>query len=288
MATDELISPNLRRAAREYLVSWTLAQIGDLFTDNGFEAASDFTPPTSGERRSYVEQFYKNVDWADRDQCRRMLHVYEAVLDEAEQREVTDIYAANAEWTKKFKKILARDGFEVDDTGKLRPQWESLTSAPVSALPAESAIPTLLRRMWVNVDAEPDAAIGAAKEAIEATAKHVLLAVGEEVGKAEKMPNLIARAQTALAVHASSVAPTKDGADTIKKILASLSQAALGVNDLRSAYGTGHGRPNRSSGLTSRHAHLAVQCSDAWVRFMLETLTLRQSQAATGTSGELS
>jgi len=68
------------------------------------------------------------------------------------------------------------------------------------------------------------------------------------------------------------------GADTIKKILASLSEAALGVNDLRSAYGTGHGRPNRSSGLNSRHAHLAVQCSDAWVRCMLETLTLRKRQ----------
>lgn len=135
----------------------------------------------------------------------------------------------------------------------------------------------LLRRMWDNVDDNPDAAIGAAKEVIEATAKHILLQAGETLGDAEKMPGLIARAQDALGVHAKAVDTSKRGADSIRAILGSLSTVALGVNDLRRDYGSGHGRATKSRGLSGRHARLAAQAADAWVRFMLDTASVRSS-----------
>jgi hypothetical protein len=274
----------VRREAREHLVGWTLGQIGDLFHDHGFSADGNHDPQTSGARRSYVEQFYAAIDWCDREQIERMLGVFEAIIDDAEVRETNDAYAANAMWSEKFTRLLARDGFDRDDVGRLRPRWVSLSVQTLDALPAESAIPMLLRRMWDNIEDNPDAAIGAAKEAVEATAKHILIESGETVGNAEKMPSLIARAQDVLGVHAKTVDSSKRSSDAIRAILGSLSTVALGVNDLRRDYGSGHGRPTRSSGLSSRHARLAAQTADAWVRFMLDTAAVRQLDDVSGAS----
>jgi hypothetical protein len=188
-----------------------------------------------------------------------MLSVYEILIDDAEAREVNDHYSARAMWSSKFVRLLARDGFDRDDVGRLRPRWASLSAQAIEALPAESGIPMLLRRMWDNIDEDPDAAIGAAKEAIEATAKHILAGAGESVGNAERMPSLIARSHDVLGVHARAVDGSKRASDSIKAILGSLSTVALGVNELRRDYGTGHGRPTRAAGLNSRHARLAAQ-----------------------------
>jgi hypothetical protein len=284
MSRTSLVSVNVRREAREYLVAWTLREIGDLFHDHGFSADMTHDPQTSGERRTYVEQFYSVVDWSDRDQVERMLPVFEALLDDADSHEMTDANAASVMWSAKFARLLSRDGFDRDDIGRLRPRWVSLSAQAIDALPAESAIPMLLRRMWDNVEDNPDAAIGAAKEAIEATAKHILTAAGESIGEVEKMPGLIARSQETLGVHAKVVDSSKRASDSIKAILGSLSKVALGVNELRCDYGTGHGRPRRATGLNSRHARLAAQSADAWVRFMLDTAQARADELASQAS----
>lgn len=268
MTQRPLISPNVRREAREAMVGWTLAEIGDVFHDHGFSADLEHDPGTGGQRRTYVEQFYVKIDWFDRAEMEQVLGVYESVLD-----------SGPAEWGEKFMGMLARDGVRRDGTGRLRPRWAS-TGGLIDALPAESAIPILLGRMWDSIEDDPDAAIGAAKEVIEATAKHLLVSAGESLASAEKMPALIARSQKLLDVHPTSVAPTKDGADTIKEILGALSKSALGVNALRRDYGTGHGRPTRHSGLNARHARLAAQAADAWVRFMLDTSVARSKAEA--------
>lgn len=195
MGDSHLVSANVRREAREYLVGWTLREIGDVFHDHGFSADASYEPSTGGERRTYVEQFYVTVDWSDREQVERMLSVFEAIVDAAEIREAND--PGPSAWSEHFIRLLARDGFDRDDVGRLRPRWVSLSARTIEALPSDSAIPMLLRRMWDNVDDDPDASIGAAKEAIEATAKHVLLQTGETLGVAEKMPALIARSQDA-------------------------------------------------------------------------------------------
>jgi len=266
--SQDLISARLRKEARERLVGWTLNEIGDLFHAEGFSADTNFDPACGGARRGYVEQFYVKVDWTAWEDCRRMLRVFEALLDSAERATGDD----DCGWRDTFVALLARDGFERDRLGRLRARWETLTAPSLAALADESSIPVLLARMWDNIEDHPDAAIGAAKEAIEATAKHVLNTRHEELTGNEAVPELVSRTMKALDVHATSVAPEKKGADTIRRVLGGLSQAALGVNDLRNSYGSGHGRPSRTSGLSPRHARLAAQSADAWVRFVLDTL----------------
>lgn len=263
MSDSPLVSANARREAREYLVGWTLREIGDVFHDHGFSADATYEPATSGERRSYVEQFYVTIDWSNREQVERLLLVFEALIDQAEA-EASGL--GDSDWSVRFTRLLARDGFDRDGLGRLRPRWVSLSAESIESLPADSAIPMLLSRMWASVDDDPDASIGAAKEAIEATAKHLLLQAGETLSGAEKMPALIARAQDTLGVHAKSIDDSKQASDAIRSVLGSLSKVALGINELRRDYGSGHGRPKRAAGLSGRHARLAAQAADGWVR----------------------
>jgi hypothetical protein len=142
----------------------------------------------------------------------------------------------------------------------------------LSALADPGAIEDHLRRIQLSVVSDPGQAIGAAKELIESTAKLVLHTLGEVVDEDADMPTLIRAAQSALALHPSAVAPTTKGVESTKKILGGLTAIAIGVTELRNAYGTGHGKAERVRGLRPRHAQLAVDAASTYCRTLLATL----------------
>lgn len=57
----------------------------------------------------------------------------------------------------------------------------------------------------------------------------------------------------------------------IRRVLAGLTQIAVGIAELRNLYGPEHGRSTVTP-LQPRHAHLAVGCASAYCRMLLETL----------------
>ncbi|MDA8331245.1 MAG: abortive infection family protein [Candidatus Dormibacteraeota bacterium] len=257
-----VVSTRIRAAVRELLVEWTLGTIGDLFESEGFKADPQHVPKVNGQRRSYVEKFYAAIDWTDWDQVRRYLRVVERVRDECTEPESL----------RRLDTMLRRDGFEIDGRGVIGLRQMVLTEEVVRGLPPESAIPGHLERMWASVEERPEQAISAAKDAIEATAKHALAVLGVALSGRERFPDLIQLVQKGLKLHPATVAPTQEGADAIKKVLGGLANIALGVDDLRNLYGDGHGRPTRQLRLTPRHSGLAARCADAYVRMLLETL----------------
>ncbi len=263
MAKGDLVSLRIRVEVRELLVGWTLQTIGDLFQSEGFTADPQHVPAVNGQRRGYVEQFYAAIDWAEWDQVRRYLRVVERVRDECTEPESL----------RRLDTMLKRDGFEIDEHGAIRPRGTVLTAETVRALPPESAIPGHLERMWASVEERPEQSISAAKDAIEATAKHALAVLGVALSGRERFPDLIQLVQKELKLHPATVAPTQEGAEAIKRVLGGLANIALGVDDLRNLYGDGHGRPTRQVRLTPRHSGLAAHCAEAYVRMLLETLT---------------
>lgn len=81
-----LISPRTRLKFREYFVGTSLALIDDAFALAGIKAKEDFVSPVSGARRSRVEQYCTSVDFSKWADARRVLAVYEHVLDELERQ----------------------------------------------------------------------------------------------------------------------------------------------------------------------------------------------------------
>lgn len=274
MKSVELVSARIRTAVREELVGWTLGQIADLFQAEGFTPDPDHDPNLSGQRRTFVEQFYVRIDWSDWNNVRRFLRVVEAVLDDLRDREVRDPQFAEvcASNRRKIERLLARDGFAIDDQGTIGASWEVLTQESALALPDESAIPGHVRRMWDHVQDRPEQSISAAKDAIESAAKHALATLGIATSGKEKFPALVDRVQKELRLHPTTVAPDKKGADAIIALLGSLANIANKIDEFRNLYGDGHGRATKVAGLTSRHARLVARCADAYVGMILDTL----------------
>lgn len=269
---SDLVSVRIRNSVREHLVDWTLATIGDLFTGEGFVADLGFDPPVSGQRREYVEQFYAAIDWSDPQHVQRYLRVVEQVLDSLATEPMLG-GAQNASPERlKLVTLLERDGFRLDERGRLRPDSDMAFTRSVADLDLDSAIPGHLARMWGNVEVRPEQAISAAKDAMESAARHVLTVTGSGTTGKEKFPALCDAAQRAIQLHPTGVAPDAKGAESVRGILGGLSKVAIGVNEVRNLYGDGHGRAKRVSGLTERHARLVARCADAYVGILLDTL----------------
>lgn len=120
MAAD-LISKKTRNEFREILVGWSLREIGDLFAAADIEWDRDYEPATGGQRRSFVEQHYSTLDFANPASARRLVTAFENFLATAEQRlpTLTD-KAAGERAIANLLRCLKSDGMKYEK-GKLVP-----------------------------------------------------------------------------------------------------------------------------------------------------------------------
>jgi abortive infection Abi-like protein len=274
-----VISKQTRLAFREHLVGWTLRTISDLF-DAADIARGSPEGLTTGSRRALVEEYYAGVDWSAEADTRKVLRVYEEVLQTVESS-VPEPVAAPA--TKEFAKLvnlLRRDGF-VYESGRLVPT----SGVDLRALPiASSAVDrhTLhdhIKRIEDSVESDPSQAVGSTKELVETVAKLVLVQYGEDPEQHDTLQQLVKHAFKCLDLSIEKIPEARKGADAIRQILSGLSQIVGGTAELRNLYGTGHGRIRRG-GLTPRHARLVVGAGATLSRFLLETLDARRGPSS--------
>jgi Abortive infection C-terminus len=110
---------------------------------------------------------------------------------------------------------------------------------------------------------DPSQAIGSAKELLETVLKTVIGDHGQQ--SRDDIPELLKKARAKLDFDPKSAG----GADTLRRTLSSLGQVVQGVAELRSLYGTGHGR-SKSPELEVAHARLVVNAAVTMATFLLE------------------
>jgi hypothetical protein len=282
----QLIPRSVRQAVVEAVGGWglyTVTQIADLFRDEGFDKAVEFESSGGGQRKQEAEAFQAAIDFSDPDQVDRYVRVVEHILD--------DHAAATDEDTRqrheRLSRALKRADIESDARGHLRlPSRRPLGVPALGNVPTESGIRLNLARLE-RLDQEPEEMIGAAKELVEATAKHVLLELGEAVPEEADLGALSKLALKKLKLHPDAVAPTAKGAEVMMRILGSLGQTAAGLAELRNlGYGTGHGSGRRVRGLARRHAEFAARAAITYTSFVLDTLHDRAAAWRSAASGE--
>lgn len=128
-----------------------------------------------------------------------------------------------------------------------------------------------IRRMEDAVETDPSLAIGTAKELIETCCKTILRERGREIPGTPDIPTLTKATLKELNLVPEGVPNAARGADVIKRLLSNLSTVGHGLAELRGLYGTGHGRHGSTSGLTTRHAKLAVGAASTLAIFLFET-----------------
>ncbi len=117
--TSELVSKKTRNEFRNFLGGWVLRDIRDEFESAHIDRDPDFVPQVSGEQRSLVEQHYRTLDFTVPADVRRLLAVYEGILERALRDLPAAIDRPSAERAiDGLKACLAKDGFKYE-AGKI-------------------------------------------------------------------------------------------------------------------------------------------------------------------------
>jgi hypothetical protein len=275
--TQDIISKKTRYEFREFFVNWTLREIELEFDAADVPVDSDYRPSETGHRRTLVEKYYHSVDWTKWADVRKVLTVFENVLARLEGQIDPKNLMGSSEWAERnfklLKKWLEKDSF-IYAGGKLVAKGREIALQGIADETAVLDVPELHRqieRLQEAVEDDPGLAIGTAKELVETTCKTILEERGVPFGNEEDISKLVKETRKALDLVPVSIPDSAKGAEIIRRLLSNLGVIAQGLGELRNLYGTGHGKPGKSRGLTSRHARLAAGAASTLARFLLDT-----------------
>lgn len=275
----DIISKKTRSEFKEYFVTTTLREIESYF-DNHDIPFTEHPNDTNygGQRRTLVENYYVGVDWENPSILRKVLNVYQDVLNDLADNKNVWNTEQNKVWFDKLSKFLLRDGFEFSN-GKLSSvgqivSFEDLQNA--TDLLDKTHFQEYIDRIKKSITEDPGLAIGSTKELVESTLKTILNKSEIPFDKNDDVPKLLKSVQKALELVPDDVDDSKKGSDIIKILLSNLSQVVIKLTELRNLYGTGHGKENARKGLNDRHAKLAVGAGITLATFLLETFEHRR------------
>ena len=128
-----------------------------------------------------------------------------------------------------------------------------------------------IRRIEQSINDDPALAIGTAKELVETCCKTILSERGKPITGTPDIPTLTKATLKELNLVPEGIHEQSRGSDVIKRLLSNLGTIGNGLAELRGLYGTGHGKDGKSSGLSARHAKLAVGAASTLATFLFDT-----------------
>jgi len=170
-----------------------------------------------------------------------------------------------------------------DADGKAMAQCREITSRLLGSAPSLAPLKEVaatfnarhladqVQRMESSIHSDPALAIGTAKELIETCCKTILAERGKPVQGTPDIPALTKEVLKELKLVPDGVSEQARGSDVIKRMLRNLGSIGNDLAELRGLYGTGHGKHGQTTGLTPRHARLAVATAAAFSTFLFET-----------------
>jgi hypothetical protein len=184
------------------------------------------------------------------------------------------------------EKIAGRPRFVAQAIGELGGRSVMRARSVADALDA-AWMQKEIERVENAVDRDPALAIGTAKELVESCCKTVLTKRGVTYAPGVDLPTLTKLVAKELGLVPEGITEAAKGAETIKLILRNLAALTQYLAELRSLYGSGHGRDGRHRGLQPRHARLAVGAAVAFIDFVTETFRERQFKEEATVAGEI-
>jgi hypothetical protein len=231
-----------------------LRQIDRAFEGADIRLGEDPGGP-DGARRAQFRRYIVSVDQHDSQQLERLGDALGALIEE--------VAASKQDF---LVKAAERDGFFFAD-GVFRPAGTAPSSFAVTRVEDLAFIDDRARRLHLLANDSPTDAIGEAKELVESVCRTVLRLIGEPA--APKTADLVDIAKStleALELVRAGIDDAKKGAALVRKCLQQLSAIVASLGELRNLDG---------SGLSRRHARLAVGAAVTFAGFVAETYAER-------------
>jgi hypothetical protein len=178
-----------------------------------------------------------------------------------------------------YNEFLRQDGFQLTEIMRIsgQPVYAG-RYVGIAATPGISAAKDILSsidsgyiskqitRMETAIISDPALAIGTAKELIATCCKTILAERSVPFGKSADIPELVKLVKETLVL-----VPNGFSDDIVKRLISNLGMVGISVAELRNRFGTGHGKEAGTTGLSPRHARLAVGAASTLAVFLMET-----------------
>lgn len=182
-----------------------------------------------------------------------------------------------------YNLFLRKDGYELVERARMagRPVFAArqaedidLTSLKTmkESIP-ESGVSYIVRqitRMESSIDADPDLAIGTAKELVETVCRTILTARAVAAVMTLDLAQLVKLTTKELKLTPADILDEDAAADSLRRLLGSLATITQSLAEIRNKFGTGHGKTADTKGLEPRHAKLAVGAAATLALFLQE------------------
>ena len=258
-----------------------IRQIDEVFMAEDFEHAQPWDQFDSTQRRSLVAAYHQNIDFSDAAQLGRLVRVYADAINSWGRDDKGEFFP----YVQDLIRSLRRDGVPISDEGELTMSVVAL-NVPLSdfdRLSEPGVVQQHLERMSVNVEKDPAAAVGSAKELVESVCKFILEDYSIAYDKNDSLLDLYKKTSKALKLNREAVPDSVKGSEAAQRVLQNLATAVQSLAELRNELGLGHGKTKPSPAF-ARHARLAFNASRSVVEFLLETWHVRREQEAGTTS----
>lgn len=182
-----------------------------------------------------------------------------------------------------YNEHLAKDGWELVEKTRIseKPVYAArplLEGTSVSLKAAKEVAFTLdagyvsqqITRMEAAIGSDPELAIGTAKEFLETICKTILTERLVTYNKDEQLPKLVKLTVEELKLVPDALANAAEAAESVRVLLKNLAAIGHHLAELRNPFGTGHGKEATHTGLTARHARLAVGAASTLGVFLFD------------------
>ena len=266
-----LISRKTLIEFREYMTGWVLREIDDEFSAAGIPMAQTTSVEVkSGARRHQVELYYASLDLNKPEDANKLATVFENVISAASR--------LSPERAQDLIGWVEKDGYAFEN-GRLRRRGISGMQRIGSKFVAmnTASIHSEIRRIEDSIEGDPALAIGSSKELIESVCKTILDSKGEAYAKNADFSELFKATTKTLNMAPDDIPSAAKGAEIVKRTLHNMASVVGNMAELRTLYGSGHGKTAKAKGLQPRHARLIAGAALALAMFLWETFEHRSA-----------
>lgn len=277
--TRELISKTTRNEFRELLTGYTLHEIEMIFDAGGLTPRADYQQTVSGQRRGLVEAYYANIDFSSEPDVRKLLAVYEEVIERLRQAQdrVGNPEAVDSTIEALLRR-MARDGFRYVGG---RFSTDALNAAVVHTpalvqLTEESIQEHVGKARQKIASGDAAGAIANAYTLVEEFLKQLLRKTGTTFNENEGD----IRALYKLLAAPLNLSPSGESLEAyLKAILGGLQSQISGLFEIANKASDRHARRYNPA---PHHARLAVNVAFTLCEFLLESRQYQQNRKRQG------
>lgn len=269
----ELISKAARNEFREFLVGYTLREIEMTFDAGGLTPRKGYDPQVGGQRRSFVECYYANIDFSSAADIKKLLAVYGEVIENLQRVAERNPDGQNVTMSALLRR-MERDGFRYDN-GRfvVAGQNAAMVHAPSLVQLTEESIQEHVEKARQKIaNGDSAGAIANTYTLVEEFLKQLLRKTGTTFNESEGDIRALYKA-VCTPLHLDPKGESLE--NYLKTILEGLQRQISGLFEVANKASDRHARRYNPA---PHHARLAVNAAFTLCEFLLESFEYQQKK----------